>query len=145
MEPVALQIGQVARHTGLTIDTIRFYERQALIPRPRRTPGGYRLYEAREVDRLLFIGQAQNLGFTLQEIRELLLIQNNDQAGCSHVRDLVAGKLAQVREKISELRRLESRLTKAQRQCRSALVESCSAECPVLESLHPGNGRKEMQ
>jgi DNA-binding transcriptional MerR regulator len=142
---LVLQIGQVAQRTGLTIDTIRFYEREALIPKPRRTSGGYRVYEQQEVERLLFIGQAQNLGFTLQEIRELLLIENSDKGGCSHVRDLVAGKIAQVKEKISELRRLESQLTKAQRLCSAALVEACTTECPVLDSLKPGHVGKELK
>jgi DNA-binding transcriptional MerR regulator len=133
-----MQIGQVAQSTGLSIDTIRFYEKQDLIPPARRTLGGYRVYEDRDIERLRFVSSAQNLGFSLQEIRELLVIEDSEGNGCSHVHDLVAAKISRVKEKITELRRIESRLTKAQKQCSAALVKSCDAECPVLEELESG-------
>ena len=133
-----MQIGQVARSTGLSIDTIRFYEKQGLVHAPPRSSGGYRVYDERDVERFQFVGRAQNLGFSLQEIRELLVIENTKGDGCSHVHDLVAAKIDQVKEKIVELKRIESRLTKAQKQCSAALMESCNAECPVLEELGSG-------
>jgi DNA-binding transcriptional MerR regulator len=130
-----MQIGQVAQSTGLSIDTIRFYEKQALVPQPPRTSAGYRIYQERDVERLRLIGRVQNLGFSLQEIREILLIENGEGDGCAHVRDLVAAKIDQVKEKIAELKRFESHLRKAQKQCNAALMKSCNAECPVLEEL----------
>jgi DNA-binding transcriptional MerR regulator len=133
-----MQIGQVAQSTGLSIDTIRFYEKQALVSPPRRTSGGYRVYDERDVERLRFVSRAQNLGFSLQEIRDLLLIENTEGNGCSHVHDLIAAKVDQVKKKIAELRRIESRLTKAQKQCSTALMKSCNAECPVLDELESG-------
>ena len=136
-----MQIGQVAQSTGLSIDTIRFYEKQALVSPPRRTSGGYRVYDERDVERLRFVSRAQNLGFSLQEIRELLLIENSEGNGCSHVHDLIATKVNQVKKKIAELRRIELRLTKAQKQCSTALMKRCNAECPVLDELESG-GRK---
>jgi DNA-binding transcriptional MerR regulator len=133
-----MQIGRVAQSTGLSIDTIRFYEKQGLVHAPPRSSGGYRVYGERDVERFQFVGRAQNLGFSLQEIRELLVIESRKGDGCSHVNDLIAAKIDQVKEKIAELRRIESRLTKAQRLCSAALMKSCSAECPVLEELGTG-------
>jgi len=133
-----MQIGQAAESTGLSIDTIRFYEKQGLVHAPQRSSGGYRVYDEWDVERLRFIGRAQNLGFSLQEIRELLVIESSEGDGCSHVHDLVATKIDKVKEKIAELKRIESRLTKAQKQCSAALMKSCNAECPVLEELESG-------
>jgi DNA-binding transcriptional MerR regulator len=133
-----MQIGQVAQSTGLSIDTIRFYEKQGLVHAPPRSSGGYRVYDERDVERFRFVGRAQSLGFSLQEIRELLVIESREGDGCSHVHELIATKIDQVKEKIVELRRIESRLTKAQKQCSAALMKSCSAQCPVLEELGAG-------
>src|SRR6266567_5723425 len=105
---VSLQIGQVAKRTGLTVDAIRFYEKLGLLPRPARTDGGYRLYHEREVADLEFIQKSQQLGFSLNEIRELFSIQRYPQEVCVHVRDLIAQKLAVVRAKIDELQKLEA-------------------------------------
>jgi DNA-binding transcriptional MerR regulator len=136
-----MQIGQVAQSTGLSIDTIRFYEKQGLVHAPPRSSGGYRVYDDRDVERFQFVSRAQNLGFSLQEIRELLVIESRKGNGCSHVHDLIATKIDQVKEKIAELKRIESRLTKAQKQCNAALMKSCSAECLVLEELGSGTKR----
>jgi DNA-binding transcriptional MerR regulator len=130
-----MQIGQLSLSTGLSIDTIRFYEKQLLVPPPKRTASGYRRYDKDDAERFRLIGRAQRLGFSLQEIRELILIDTNETAGCSHVRDLVATKVEQVKEKIAELKRIEARLKKAQRLCTSALEISCDAKCPVLREL----------
>src|SRR5713101_5664567 len=112
----SLQIGQVAKRTGLTVDAIRFYEKSGLLPRPARTQGGYRLYEAREVADLEFIQNAQQLGFSLNEIRELFSIQRHPHQVCVHVRDLITQKLGVVRAKIAELRAMETELAGALRQ-----------------------------
>src|SRR3989442_10703330 len=142
----SLQIGQVAKRTGLTVDAIRFYEKSGLLPRPARTQGGYRLYEEREVADLEFIQKAQQLGFSLNEIRELFSIQRNSHEVCEHVRDLIAQKLGVVRAKIAELQRLETELAGAFRQCRTALRQPSKHRdsCPVLEAItKPGRkGRK---
>lgn len=132
-----LQIGQVARQTGLSVDAIRFYEKAGLLRRPARTTGGYRLYEQGEVADLEFIQKAQQLGFSLNEIRELFSIQRHPHEVCVHVRDLIAQKLAVVRGKITELQRLEAELAGALRQCRTALRQPAKHPdtCPVLEEI----------
>ena len=143
----ALQIGKVSQRTGLSIDTIRFYEKVGLLPRPARTSGGYRVYQQREVADLEFIQKAQQLGFSLNEIRELFSIQRHPHEVCAHVRDLIAQKLTVVRSKIAELQRLEAELTGALRQCRTALRQPARHQdsCPVLEAIvtrqSPGKNR----
>ena len=133
----SLQIGQVAHKTGLSVDAIRFYEKSGLLPRPMRTQGGYRLYQEREIADLEFIQKAQQLGFSLNEIRELFSIQRHPHEVCVHVRDLVAQKLGIVRAKIAELQRMETELAGALRQCRTALRQPSKHQdsCPVLEAI----------
>ena len=134
----ALQIGDVAQETGLTVDAIRFYEKQSLLPRPARTAGGFRLYSGESVERLHFIQQAQTLGFSLAEIRELLLLRDEKLQACSHVRELLQRKLESVRQKIEQLQTLESDLKGALRNCDRSLKRHTSVEeecCPVLEQI----------
>ena len=133
----SLQIGQVAQKTGLSVDAIRFYEKSGLLPPPPRTQGGYRLYQEREIADLEFIQKAQQLGFSLNEIRELFSIQRHPHAVCVHVRDLIALKLGIVRAKIAELQRMETELAGALRQCRTALRQPSKHpdSCPVMEAI----------
>jgi MerR family transcriptional regulator, mercuric resistance operon regulatory protein len=133
----SLQIGQVAQRTGLSVDAIRFYERSGLLPRPLRTQGGFRLYQEKEVADLEFIQTAQQLGFSLNEIRELLSIQRHPHEVCVHVRDLIAQKLGVVRAKIAQLQSMEKELAGALRQCRTALRQPAKHQdsCPVLEAI----------
>ncbi len=145
MSATSLQIGQVAQKTGLSVDAIRFYETSGLLPRPARTQGGYRLYEAREIADLEFIQRAQQLGFSLNEIRELFSIQRHPHEACKHVRDLIAQKLAVVRIKIAELQAMDTELPGALRQCRTALRQPTKHRdsCPVPEAITtPGPERK---
>src|SRR5258708_29519054 len=89
----SIQIGQVAWRTGLSVDAIRFYEKAGLLPRPARTESGYRLYQQREVADLEFIQKAQQLGFSLHEIRELHSIKRHPHEACTHVQELIVHKL----------------------------------------------------
>ena len=137
MVTAPLQIGQVAQKTGLSVDAIRFYEKQGLLPRPARTEGGYRLYRQRELADLAFIQKAQQLGFSLNEIRELFSIQRHPDETCVHVRDLVAQKLDLVRSKMEELQALEAGLAAALTQCRKSLRRPAKHHdcCPVLQNI----------
>lgn len=126
-----MQIGAVSERTGLSVDAIRFYEKQRLLSRPLRTEGGFRLYNREDVDRIAFIRRVQRLGFSLSEIRELLVIQDHGEA-CSHVRDLLQTKVATVREKIRELRALEKQLVQSLEKCDHNQERT---SCPVLESV----------
>src|SRR5882724_1046856 len=112
------KIGQVAQATGLSIDTIRFYEKQGLLRRSARTEGGFRLFGSPEVETLKFVRKAQELGFSLSQIRELLILRADHLPACSHVKELLDQKLTAVGQKIEELRNLERTLQLALRKCK---------------------------
>jgi DNA-binding transcriptional MerR regulator len=136
--PNGIRIGRVSEQTGLSVDAIRFYEKQRLLERPLRTEGGFRLFNAEDIQRIHFIRRAQQLGFSLPEIRELLVLQRDADKACSHVRDLLRAKVATVREKIRELGILEEQLTKNLRKCERHLKAAgiCDQhECPVLQAI----------
>jgi DNA-binding transcriptional MerR regulator len=140
----AAKIGDAAKETGIAIDTIRFYEKQGLLKRSARTEGGFRLFGQPEIQALKFVRKAQDLGFSLQEIRELLFLQGDEVESCQHVRELLGQKLASVRSKIEGLRTLERSLGSALRKCNRNLREVDPAHeecCPVLEEL--GRMKKE--
>jgi DNA-binding transcriptional MerR regulator len=139
-----IQIGRVSEQTGLSVDAIRFYEKQRLLERPPRTEGGFRLFHAQDIQRIQFIRRAQQLGFSLPEIRELLILQRDEGEACSHVRELLRAKVGTIRNKIRELAVLEKQLTKGLRNCERKLRTSGDSHrgcCPVLEEIaHRGSG-----
>ncbi len=133
-----VQIGEVARQTGLGIDAIRFYEREGLLREPARTEGGFRLFDRDSIRDLKFIRRAQELGFSLIEIRELLILRRTRPEECSHVRDLLRQKLNRVEEKVRELLKMETELKTALRKCNRDLKRAgnkVEKRCPVLEEL----------
>lgn len=144
--PQGLQIGKLARETGLSVDTIRFYQKQGLLKEPRRSEGGFRLFSPDDLETLTFIQKAQQLGFSLGEIRELLIVRDRKTQACSHVRDLLGQKLAAVEKKIQELREFERELQVALRKCnREIRKETASHDecCPVLEEIGRINKNQE--
>jgi len=102
-----MQIGIVAKKIGLSVDAIRFYERNALLPRPPRTQGGFRRYSESDVDTLAFIRRVQGLGFKLSEIRGLLNLRGNRLQPCAPVRRRLEEKLSDVQRKLADLQKLE--------------------------------------
>jgi DNA-binding transcriptional MerR regulator len=133
-----VQIGKVARETGLSVDSIRFYEKEGLLQEPARSDGGFRLYTAADIEHLRFIRSAQELGFSLAEIRELLLIKDERTEACTHVRDLIQSRLGAIRGKIEDLRLLERHLKQALHKCDDALGDgdaTAHEHCPVLEEI----------
>ena len=131
-------IGEVARETGLSIHTIRFYEAERLLPVAARTESGYRIYSSREVEQLRFIKKAQELGFSLKDIRELLVLKDHSTDPCSHVKALVEEKLQTVRAKRRELETIERELKRTLVQCQRQLKQQrvgSERNCPVLIKL----------
>ena len=126
-----MQIGIVAKKVGLSVDAIRFYERNALLPRPARTLGGFRQYGDRDVEMLAFIRRVQGLGFKLSEIRSLLNLRGSRMKPCAPVRRRLQAKLADVRDKLANLQKLESELRSALRSCDKELRKQ-GAHCPIL-------------
>lgn len=135
-------IGEVSRRTGLSIHTIRFYEAEGLLPEAERTDSGYRLFSLQAVEQLRFIRKAQALGFSLDEIRELLVLKDRSTDSCSHVCALVKEKMAGLRAKRRELKAMETELKRVLAQCRRQMKRhrpNAGGRCPVLAKL----GRKE--
>ena len=123
-------IGALAETAGINVETIRFYQRKGLMPEPEKPYGSIRRYGAAELARVRFIKSAQRLGFSLEEVGELLKLE--DGARCSEARLLAEQKLVDVRQKLSDLQRIESVL--------AGLVARCSAvrgrvNCPLIASL----------
>src|SRR5437660_10766 len=128
----AISIGELSRRTGVNIETIRYYERINMMPKPPRTTSGRRVYGQTESRTLAFVRRARELGFTLDEIRALLaLAAEGGHQACVEVRDLAAGHLADVRAKITDLKAMESVLTDAVQRC----DEGESTDCPLIDSL----------
>ena len=126
-----MTIGEVAKITGLRPSAIRFYERNALLPRPSRTAGGFRQYVDSDVETLRFIRLAQGLGFTLKEVRELLPLRSSRLQPCSPVCFRLEKKLLQVRRKLRDLQTLQHELQSALRTCKKELRRR-NARCPLL-------------
>jgi MerR family mercuric resistance operon transcriptional regulator len=135
-----MHIGRVAKTIGITPDAIRFYERNALLPRPPRTSGGFRQYGENDVDTLAFIRRVQRLGFTLGEIRGLLNLRGSRLQPCAPVRRQLQEKLVQVQQKLDDLHRLQHELRTALRSCDKQLRRG-SALCPIFRQT--GKSRKE--
>ena len=133
-----MQIGIVAKRVGLSVDAIRFYERNALLRRAPRTEGGFRQYGDDDLATLGFIRRVQGLGFKLSEIRGLLRLRGNRSQPCAPVRRRLQEKLADVQRKLAGLHHLEHELRLALRNCDKELRKR-SAHCPILgEKSKPG-------
>ena len=127
-----LSIGELAERSGVASQAIRFYEQEKLMPPPRRTGANYRRYPLEAVDRLQFIVHAKQWGFTLQEIRELLMLQdaNGDRAQAKRI---AGEKLHKVREQIKHLTRIEAVLSKTLGEC--AGEGPMQEGCPIVEAI----------
>ena len=133
------RIGQVAQETGLSIDTIRFYEKEGLLKRSPRTEGGFRLFGGGDIEILKFVRKAQELGFSLNEIRELLILRSDHVPACSHVKELLEQKLTAVVQKITELQNLERTLRRALQKCKRELKTAATGHeecCPVIDEIN---------
>ena len=135
MPAEAFPIGVLSRQSGVNIETVRYYERVGLLPKPVRSQGGYRLYRAGDVERLGFIRRARDLGFSLDEVRRLLDLADQKSRSCRRVHDIAAEHLVEVRAKIADLRRMERVL--------GTMVTACAKgtmpDCPLLEALGESN------
>lgn len=138
MDTEKLKTGEVAAKAGVNVQTLRYYERRGLLKEPGRRPSGYREYEPDAVRLVRFIKRAQELGFTLKEIEELLRFREDQRASCADVRAAAEAKIGDIDRKVENLRAMKRALV--------VLVNSCSSsgstrECPILEALD--DNRKE--
>ncbi|MEM7134754.1 MAG: heavy metal-responsive transcriptional regulator [Chloroflexota bacterium] len=124
--------GQLAKAAGVNVETLRYYERQGLLPEPPRRDSGYRVYEPESVSRLHFIKGAQELGFTLGEIKELLALRVDENAQAGEVHRRAKNKVAQIDAKILALQQMRDALAHLIDLCGG---EGPTSECPILEAM----------
>lgn len=124
-------IGQMSRETRVNIETIRYYERIGLMPKPDRTAGGNRQYDYEQLKRLSFIKRCRELGFSIEEIRALLQMVDREDFTCGEVHGLTIAHLSTVQQKLADLRRLEKVLKSMASECSKGDVP----ECPIIDTL----------
>ena len=130
IQETPLKRGELARRCGVNIETVRYYEQRGLLPEPERNASNYRVYGEDAVRRLTFIGRAQDLGFTLKEIGELLALKADPGAGCADVVERADAKIADIDEKIRRLQAMRRALSDLRSRCSGE-----TSECPILEAL----------
>jgi len=129
-----LSIGELARATSTKVETVRYYERIGLLPPPARTGGNYRAYALHHLERLSFIRRGRDLGFSLDEVRELLRLSDDRDQPCAEVDRIARVHLTEVERKLADLMALGAELRQLIDQCQHGTV----AECRILEALAPG-------
>jgi len=131
-----ITIGELAKEADIGVETIRFYERQGLITAPPRTASNYRIYPEEEISRLRFIKRAKMLGFTLNEIKDLLALSHDPQATRADIKDRTVAKIADVNRKIDDLVRIKQALVHLTAECDG---HGPLDGCPILEALSGDN------
>ena len=131
------RIGEVAQRTGVSVETLRYYEKRRLLSAPARTEGGYRVYSDAAVHQVKFIKQAQSLGLTLDDIRELATgrLRTNHAPSCRKVRDLLTRRIDDIDARIKELRDFRRTLHEHFAACDRALASAAEPACPTIEAL----------
>lgn len=135
-----LKIGELAQRTGTQVETIRYYEREGLLPEPARSEGNYRLYDKAHAERLSFILHCRSLDMTLDEIRVLLQFRDAPNQDCGEVNALLDEHIGHVAERIGDLQRLEKQLKELRRLCRRT---QAAKDCGILNELAQPNARAE--
>lgn len=127
-----MSIGELAAATDSKVVTVRYYEKVGLLPPPLRSPSNYRSYSGDDLARLRFIRRCRNLGFTLDQIRELLRLSSNTQHKCSEVDRITAAHLADIEDKIKDLQTLATKLRRISARCKGG---GRIANCRIIEAL----------
>ena len=127
-----LRSGQLAKAADVNVETLRYYERRGLLPEPPRRASGYRIYPVDSVSRLRFIKGAQQIGFTLEEIQELLALRVNEEASKTDIRERAQDKVTQIDAKIVALQQMQKALAHLIDQCHG---NGPTSDCPILEAM----------
>lgn len=135
--PYRLKIGELAKRAGCSVETIRYYEREGLLPAPARSAGNYRLYGGAHINRLQFIRHCRSLDMTLDEIRTLLKFRDTPEDDCSEVNTLLDKHIGHVAHRIVELKLLQTQLKTLRSFCHSA---QATKDCGILQSLSNKEG-----
>jgi len=128
-------IGKLSKRTGCNIETIRYYERIGILLKPQRTEGGHRLYNMEQIKRLVFVRRSRELGFSLEEIRNLLRLVDGKKTTCQEIKTVTEGHVQDIKQKIADLKMLEKTLDDISSQCRGGFVP----DCPIIDTLFTEN------
>jgi len=128
-----LSIGKAAEMSGLNVETIRFYEKEGLVPEPGRTEGGHRLYSKDQVARLVFIRRSRKLGFSMTQVRQILSLVDREQVSCEAVKSIADDHIDDIRARIADLRKMERTLNRLSRECSGKDIP----DCPIIDALQP--------
>ncbi len=130
-----MQIGELAKRSAVTVQTVRFYERLRLLPEPQRKDSGYRVYSESDLKRLRFVRQAKSLGFSLDEIREILRMRERGHCPCGDVVSIAQRHLRTVEEQITQLSKFRDGLSQAVKQWKRSGKQTISADaiCVLIE------------
>ncbi len=131
-----LSIGQVAKAVKITVETVRFYEKQGLLLPPMRSKSGYRQYKPDTLKQLRFIQRAKKVGFTLNEIKELLSLRKTPNSNCTNLKQRALKKINEIDAKLNDLNRIRDSLSQLSMRCNS---EENIVDCPILEYLDDDN------
>ena len=131
-----LRTSDVAKQANVNLETIRYYERKGLLPKPPRTASGYRTFSSETVRRVQFIKRSQELGFSLKEIKELLTLRIDPRTTCTDVRRRAEEKVADIALKIHDLQRMKKALTQLAAVCPG---RGATSTCPILKTLDSTN------
>lgn len=129
-----MKIGDLAKLTDTRVETIRFYEKEGLLPAPGRNSGNYRIYEEAHLNRLSFIRRSRDLGFTLDQVRKLLKLADDRDAPCAEVDAITAENITEIDRKLADLGALRDQLVRRLDRCAGSTI----AECRIIEALAPG-------
>ena len=134
MKTTPFSIGQLAKHANCKVETVHYYEKTGLMPEPPRTEGGHRIYALPHVKRLNFIRRSRELGFSIEQIRELLKLIDEPDHSCGEVKAIAMLQVKNAQQKIDDLKRLKLALNKMVSQCK----ESGNAidDCPIIDALY---------
>ena len=127
-----MTIGQVAKLAGVGVETIRFYEREGLLNKPKRRQSGYRVFTQEVVGRIQFIKKAKQLGFSLREIRDLLFLRVDSRATIADLKNHVDAKIHQIDDRLRDLKRMRGALVRLSKSCTG---RGPIGECPLLDEL----------
>lgn len=132
-----MKISEVAGAAHVNVQTLRYYERRGLLPEPPRTDSGHRVFDRESVQIVRFIKSAQELGFTLDEIRDLLVVRSSGHADREQIHRMAVARLHDIEDRISRLAALRGTLLRLLEECRCA---EDPTDCPILETLEPHGG-----
>ena len=130
-----MTIGDLSKKTGAIVETIRYYEKIGILPKPKRTSGGHRVYQLSDLQRLKFVRRSRELGFAQDQVRGLLVFVDGNDYSCEDVRELTLEHLFDVRRKIDDLKKMETVLADMADQCNGGTVP----ECPIIDALFEAN------